>query len=424
MNFFPTDPYIFHQIFISLGLGLLVGLQREWSESPLAGIRSFALITIFGTLVTILSETFGPWIIGLGFLATTVMMVMGRISRKNIVDTKEHRELVTEIGILLMFCCGILVRTGPILVAASIAGIVASLLHLKTELHSLATKFTKDEIRSILQFVLITLVILPVIPDRAYGPYDFFNPYNVWLMVVLIVGISLVGYIIYKFVGGKAGVFLSGLLGGILSSTATTFAFSKKSKLNNNSMFYLGMIILIAWATLYARVFLELAVTSPQFCSIRIPLVIMSIFSILPLIWTWRKAKGQVIQTEPHAQFETNPSELKMAISFALMYSLVLLASSFTMAQFGKGGLSIIAIIFGVTDVDAITLSTGRLVKTGQILESAGHSAILIAIVSNVFFKGLLVWIFGDKRLVKIVSVPWMISIAVGLGLIVHSFNV
>jgi uncharacterized membrane protein (DUF4010 family) len=230
LNFYPTDLFIFHQIFISLGLGLLVGLQREWSESPIAGIRSFALVTIFGTLVTILSETFGPWMIGLGFGATTLVMILGRITRKNIADTKEHHELVTEIGILLMFCCGIMVRTGPILVAASIAGIVASLLHLKTELHSLATKFTKDEIRSILQFVLLTMVILPVIPNRTYGPYDFFNPYNVWLMVVLIVGISLIGFIIYKFFGEKAGVFLSGLLGGIISSTATTFTYSKNLK--------------------------------------------------------------------------------------------------------------------------------------------------------------------------------------------------
>jgi uncharacterized membrane protein (DUF4010 family) len=183
------------------------------------------------------------------------------------------------------------------------------------------------------------------------------------------------------------------------------------------------MIILIAWATLYGRVFLELAVTAPNFSSIRIPLGILAISSIVPIIWTWRIARSHVTQTESHAQFDTNPSELKMAVSFALMYSVVLLASSFTMDQFGKSGLSIIAIVFGITDVDAITLSTGRLVKTGQILESAGHSTILIAIVSNVFFKGLLVWIFGDKRLVKIVSIPWMISIGVGIGLIVHSFN-
>ena len=215
MNIIPADLDVFHQIFISLGLGLIVGLQREWSESPLAGIRSFSLITIFGTLVTILAESFGPWIIGLGFLATTLMMVLSHISLKPVQSSKDHRELVTEIGILLMFCCGMLVRTGPILLAASIAGIVAVILHLKSELHRLATRFTRDEIRSILQFILLTLVILPVIPDKAYGPYDFFNPYNVWLMVVLIVGISLVGFIIYKFFGDRAGVFLSGLLGGI-----------------------------------------------------------------------------------------------------------------------------------------------------------------------------------------------------------------
>lgn len=421
MNFFPSDLYVFHQIFISLGLGLLVGLQREWSESPLAGIRSFALITIFGTLVTILSESFGPWLIGMGFVATTLMTLMGHFSHRNVKVTKDHRELVTEIGILLMFCCGILVRTGPILLAASIAGIVASLLHLKTELHSLAAKFTRDEIRSILQFVLLTLVILPVIPDRSFGPYHFFNPYNVWLMVVLIVGISLIGFILYKFLGQKAGVFLSGLLGGILSSTATTFSFSKKSKSLNN-YFYIGMIILIAWITLYARVFFELMIASPGFSSIRLPLGIMAICSILPVIWTWRRGKLKISEEESRNGFASNPSELKLAISFALIYSLVLLASSFAIEQFGRGGLSLMAVIFGITDVDAITLSTGRLVKTGQILESAGQSAILIAIVSNIVFKGILVWIFGDKRLMKIITIPWIVSIATGVALIIHSF--
>jgi uncharacterized membrane protein (DUF4010 family) len=420
LNILPEDLHVFHQILISLGLGLLVGLQREWSESPIAGIRSFSLITIFGTVTAILSESYGHWIIGIGLGATTLMMLINHFTNPNLENSKDHRELVTETGILLMFCCGIIVRTGPVLLAASIAGIIAVLLHLKTELHSLALKFSRDEIRSILQFVLLTLVILPVIPNKSYGPYDFFNPYNVWLMVVLIVGISLTGYIFYKFLGKRAGVFLTGFFGGVLSSTATTFSYSKASKNSNDSIVYAGLIILIAWATLYGRVLLELAVTSPQFSSIRIPLLIMTIFAVLPLLWIWRRSKGVVSQEH----LPGNPSELRTAFIFALLYSAVLLASSFFKDRFGGSGLSVLAVIFGITDVDAITLSTGRLVNTGQILEDEGHSIILIAIVSNIFFKGLVVWVLGDKRLTKIVAVPWLISLAAGAALILYKYSV
>lgn len=212
-----------------------------------------------------------------------------------------------------------------LLLAASVAGIVAALLQLKTELHGLVMKFTREEVRSILQFVLLSLVILPVVPDQTYGPYGFFNPYNIWLMVVLIVGISLSGYIFYKFLGEKAGMFLSGIIGGILSSTATTFSHSKAARGDDQSFTYSGMIILIAWATLYPRVFFELAVTSPQFSSIRIPLLLMTFFSILPLLWIWRRSKARITPST----FPPNPSELRTAFIFALMYSVVLFASSY-----------------------------------------------------------------------------------------------
>lgn len=360
MQILPTELHVFHQILISLGLGLLVGLQREWSESPVAGIRSFSLITIFGTLIAILSDSFGHWLIGFGIAATTLMLVLSHLSNRRVVDLEVHRELVTETAILLMFCCGLLVKTGPVLLAASVAGIVAIILHLKTELHGIVSRFNREEIRSILQFVLLTLVILPVIPNKAYGPFDFFNPYNVWLMVVLIVGIGLVGYLMHKYFGDKAGVFLCGLFGGLLSSTATTLSYSKKSIEGvKDSTGFSAIVILIAWATLYWRVFLELAITSPDFNSIRIPLIFMSITSIIPLLWTLRKNKASF----SYSQIPPNPSELRTALIFALMYAGVLLASSFLKEKYGNSGLNVLAVIFGITDVDAITLSTGRLVK-------------------------------------------------------------
>lgn len=413
MNFNPDSFHVYHQLFISFGLGLIVGLQREWAKSPLAGIRSHALVAMLGTLCAILSETFGAWIVVAGLISTASLILFSKaeIGEGN---GGEHRELVAKAVILLMFLVGVLVAKGPILFASTVAGLLAILLHFKGEIHGVVRKITPDEIKSIIQFVLITLVILPLVPNKAYGPYGFLNPYNVWMMVILIVGIGLSGYLTSKFVGHKSGAALSGLFGGLLSSTATTFSYSKMKVFNHESSRFTSKVILIAWATLYVRVFFELLVTAPSFTSIRIPLIIMLISGILPVLFK-KKEQGPNGAT---AGPKINPAELKTALLFALMYSFVLLASSFLKERLGSAGLTILGIIFGITDVDAITLSTGRLVASAQILESEGHLTILTAIVSNIFFKGVIVFFIGDRSLKKTILYPWLISLITGLALI------
>lgn len=414
MNFNSDSLHIYHQLFISFGLGLIVGLQREWAKAPLAGIRSHALVAVFGTVSAILSSKFGLWMVGGGLLATLAMIFFSK-SEVETIQGREHRELVAEAAILLTYFVGVLVVTGPIFFASTLAGLLAILLHFKGEIHGLVRKLTPKEIKSILQFVLLTLVLLPLVPDQAFGPYGFFNPYNVWLMVILIVGIGLSGYLTSKFFGDRSGVVLSGLFGGLLSSTATTFSYAKIKELKSEAVGFCSKVILIAWATLYVRVFLELFVTAPGFTSIRIPLLVMLGSAMFPVLF---KKKGQKILGSGDVP-NANPTELKSALIFALMYSFVLLAASYLKEQLGSSGLTILGIIFGITDVDAITLSTGKLVESSQILEAEGHLTILTAIVSNVFFKGLLVFFFADSSLKKSIAYPWLLSLITGLTLII-----
>lgn len=409
-----ADVHPFHQLIISLILGLLVGLQRQWAESPLGGIRTFSLISLLGTACALLADQYGGWVIALGFLGTIAAMIVGHMSKGSRTNPLEHSGLVTEFAMLLMFTSGVLVRVGPIWLAATLAGILAVILQAKIELHGLASRFKEKEIKAIMQFVLISLVIFPIVPNETYGPLDVLNPHNIWLMVVLIIAISLSGYIIYKFCGEKAGVLLGGILGGLISSTATTMTYSRRSKELTKAIPQNALLILVAWTVLYVRVFFEITVAAPQFREVFAPLGIMFSVSILSTLWLWKGAdkshKGM-----PH---QSNPTELKTALTFALLYSGVLMATAFSKQYFGSKGLTVVALLSGVTDVDAITLSTARLVDTGKLLPKEGWSVIVAAIMSNIFFKGILTVVLGGKTLFNTIVIAWTSTLAAGLFLL------
>lgn len=409
LNFLPSDFEPFHQLLISLALGLLVGLQREWAESPLAGIRSFALTCLLGTVSAIVSRSFGPWIIGIGFIGTLGMMLISQFSLMRHPEITKHHGLVSELSVLLVFFIGVMVHTGPVLLAASIAGLLAFVLQVKLELHTLAARFDKNEIRSLMQFVLVLLVIFPVVPNTSYGPFDTINPHNIWLMVVLIQGIGLLGYILYKFFGRKVGVLLSGILGGIISSTATTITCARDAKKLGAGTSYFALTILMAWVTLYPRVYLEIFATTKRSLSMALPLASMMASALLPVMWRWSRAA-----THEGVELHNAPTGLRTALIFALLYAVVLVAMSYFNAEFGKTGLTFVALISGVIDVDAITLSTGRLVAVGAIDPEAGHKLIIIAVLSNNFFKGLLTLMIGGIRLFRTLVLPWALSLLVG----------
>jgi uncharacterized membrane protein (DUF4010 family) len=209
---------LFQQLGIALGLGLLVGLQRERAASRLAGVRTFPLVTILGTVSALLGQAFGGWILAAGFLA-----LAGTIFANKEIESREGPAdpgLTTEVALLLMFGVGAYLVSGHREAAIAIGGGVAVLLQFKGELHGIVAKLGDNDLKAIMQFALLSLVILPILPNRVYGPFSVLNPRQIWWMVVLIVGISLVGYILYKFSGTGTGVVVNGLLGGVISSTA------------------------------------------------------------------------------------------------------------------------------------------------------------------------------------------------------------
>ena len=254
---------LFKPLAIALGVGLLVGMQRERETSPIAGIRTFPLITILGSLSAMLADAFGGWVLAAGFLAVSAMLLIGNLVQfgKDEIDPG----LTTEMAGLVMFGVGAALVKGYTAPAIAVSGVVAVLLHWKKRLQNFVDKISGGDFKAIIQLVLIGLVILPVLPNQTYGWYNVLNPYKIWLMVVLISGISLIAYVAYKLLGARVGTILGGMLGGLISSTATTVSFSRQAKTRSDTAPMVSLVILIASTIVFGRILLEIGIVAPEF---------------------------------------------------------------------------------------------------------------------------------------------------------------
>ncbi|NDK55055.1 MgtC/SapB family protein [Pontibacter fetidus] len=403
---------LFQTLAISLGLGLLVGLQRQHQNARIAGIRTFPIITVFGTVCAWLAQDFGGWMLAAGAVGTAAIVVVANLLQR----TEKHIDVgqTTEAALLLMFAVGAYLVVGNTPVAVAIGASIAVLLHLKETLHKAIAKLGEEDLRAIMQFVVISLVILPVLPNRTFGPYNVLNPYNIWLMVVLIVGIGLAGYFAYKIFGGKAGTLLGGVLGGLISSTATTVSYAKRSKdtdqqkASNN---LIALVILIASAVSVLRIVIEVSVVAPATLGKVAPPLICLLLLMAILI-----GLGFFIKKEGAGQMpeQQNPAQLKTALVFGAIYAIVILATAAAKDHFGESGLYIVAVISGLTDVDAITLSTSRLMNNRTIDLDTGWRVILVAALSNIAFKGGMVAILGSRALFGRVALLFGVSLVAG----------
>jgi uncharacterized membrane protein (DUF4010 family) len=404
---------IFKAIGMSLGLGLLVGLQREHAASQLAGIRTFALVTLLGTVMALVSGFYGGWIVAAGALCVTALLFVGNLAKMR----RELAEpgLTTEVAALLMYGVGAYLVLGTATVAVLIGGTIAVLLQFKQPMHSFVSRMGADDIRVIMQFVLLALVILPVLPDESFGPFGAFNPYETWLMVVLIVGLSLAGYIIYKFFGQDAGTLLAGMLGGLVSSTATTVSYARRTREQSAASDRATLVIAIASAIAIGRVIVEVAaVAAPVARSIAPPLVVMFLWMALLSLFAYRFGDGNNADLAP----PRNPAELRTAMIFGALYAAIKFAVTAVRHYFGDTALFAVAGISGLTDLDAITLSTANLVENGTLSSDLGWRLILAAAMSNLAFKAAIAWALGHRGLATRTSLVFAAGIAGGVAIL------
>jgi uncharacterized membrane protein (DUF4010 family) len=399
---------------IAFGLGMLVGLQRQKSNQEMAGVRTFTLISIMGVVSAFLARDFGnPFILPvLGICITALLVTANVIKLKKLNETDVGQ--TTEVAALLMFAIGAYLVMGDRVVAVIVGGSMAILLYVKEHLHNFIEKLSEKDLAAIMTFAGISLVILPLLPNKTYGPLDVLNPRNIWLMVTLIVGISVIGYFIYKFVGKKVGIISNGILGGLISSTATTVSYARKTKDAESINKMAAFVITAASAVALVRVLVEVGVVIPEkLPEIALPLIAVLVLMVLlciGLFYLISKNSEDEKMAEPK-----NPAQFKSALIFGLLYGGILLAVAFTKQEFGNDALYIVAIISGLTDVDAITLSLSQLIKGGGLNTATGWRLILLASLSNLLFKGIMAAVLGTRQLAKWLGISFGITILFGL---------
>jgi uncharacterized membrane protein (DUF4010 family) len=411
---FPETLILLQSLGTALGLGMLVGLEREWQKNPMAGIRTFGLVGLLGGLSGVMAMAFGGWIIAAGLVACTAMAIMANLAVLRQEKTPDIG-LTTEFAILAIFAIGALAGTGQLAPAVACAGIVMVLLHYKDPLHGAVRKVDAKELKEIARLVLIGLVILPLLPNEKMGPLGVLNPFKIWLMVVLIVGMSLIAYLVGKFIGGAKSAAISGILGGLVSSTAITASVSRRSRSEGAAGTVLAAIVLTASCIVFARVMVEVVLTAPAHKAVLLPplAVMLAWTAIVAAVVLWLAKRSGEKPGDEEA-----PSELKGAVMFGLLYVGVLYAVALGKEHFGDSGLYLVAAISGLTDVDAITLSTSGLVASGEVEPKTGWRVILVGGLANTMFKAGMAAVLGSGRFVKWTSAGFGAAAAGGVAIL------
>lgn len=391
----------FYGFALALGVGLLIGIQREavfdQPEGKLpAGARTFALISLAGYVFALASEVMGS---GLPFLGG--LLVFGAILvlayHADIVRSKPG--MTTEIAAIVAYGTGGLCYWGPLPLAAAMGVAVMALLSIKPAVRSFTHSLTREDIYATVKFAVISVLVLPMLPDRTFGPapLNVLNPYNIWLMVVFISGISFLGYVLIKLVGARRGIGLTGLLGGIASSTAVTLSFARRSHEEEELAQPFALAILVAWAVMFVRVLVIVFTLAPSLAQMLAwPMLASAGVGLLYSVYLYFANREQRQDT---LEFQ-NPFELGPAIRFGVIYAVVLLVSRAAQTYLGDVGLYLSSFISGLADVDAIALSMVDLLNNGGSLSlTTAAGAVVIAGIANTLFKGVFALSTGARAL-------------------------
>ncbi|MEQ1532723.1 MAG: MgtC/SapB family protein [Sideroxydans sp.] len=400
------------QFLTSLAIGLLIGLERERNPSAKAGLRTFALVSLLGTLLALIAEkSASPWIIAAGLICIAGMIVASYITA----PTENNDPGTTTVtALLIAYALGVLVWIGYSKLAVMLAIATTTLLHLKPELQGLTQRLTRRDLVSILQFSVLSLVILPILPNQNFGPYDAFNPYQAWMMVVLISGMSLAGYVALRWTGQRYGAPLLGFLGGLVSSTATTLLYAKHSKLNAGMLQLSAVVILIASQVVLVRLIVVSAFIAPSLLQQLAPALGLGLLcGLIATLYNWKKLNSAGNLPLPET---SNPTEIHAALGFGILFVAVMLCASWLTDVAGSSGLYGIAIVSGLTDVDPIALSSLRLFNLEKLSPHQVVISIALAYIANLAFKFGMAVSIGGIALAKHLA-GGFIAIATGVTL-------
>ena len=307
-----------------------------------------------------------------------------------------------------MFTVGAYLLNGERAIALAITGSVLLLLYAKQPLHNFVRKLGKSDVTAIVQFVIITLIILPILPNQTYGPYAVLNPFEIWLMVVLIVGLNLFGFIAYKFLSTRTGTTLSGVFGGLVSSTATTVSYARQYSSGSINAPLAALIIIISSTIMFVRVLIEIfIIANTYWFDLASPILMLLFLNIILSLLAYSRINYNTSKT-PKLD---NPAELKPALIFGAVYAIIIFIVAAAKEMFGDPALYLVGFLSGMTDIDAITLSTAQLVQTTRIDPDTGWQIVICALVANLAFKTLLAGIIGGTALLRLLIVFFSLNV-------------
>ncbi len=399
------------RVAIAAGIGALVGLEREGSESggSFAGSRTFPILALYGALV----QAFFPGLLGIAVLALVVPLTAAYIAK---VLRESDIGVTTLVAALLVVILGAMAAHSErgAVAAVVVGGVVTALLSAKDPIHAFAEGIDDQERRASAKFLLVVLVVYPLLPDRSLDALFGLNPRFVWLMVVFVSSLSFGAYVLSKVVGTQRGIAVTGVLGGFVSSTATAVSMAEQAAKNHSLYRVCAFSTIIASTVMFPRALLEVAVVNPSlFPLVAVPLGVMTaVATVAAVLVYWRATASHPTDAEID-----NPFRLRPALFFGAVFAVILLVSEYANAWLGASGVYATAFVSGLADVDAITLTLSRLASEGAITAPVATTGIVLAAVANTLVKAGIAWVIGTRQLGQLVTA--VLGAAAVAGLVV-----
>jgi len=394
-----TSLIVFRNLAVALSVGLLVGLERGWQQRDVgagqrvAGLRTFAIIGVAGGVTGQLSMTMGPIVLGMGLISIASILIAAHV-----LSSRERGEygITSEIAAFTTFLLASMATSGTPALAAAGAVVTATLLGLKPELHRWLERLDRDELIAALKLLMISVLILPLMPDHGMGPWNTLNPYRLWLLVVLVASISFAGHFAVRVLGQARGILATGVFGGLASSTALTLHFARLSRRTQGLDALLAVGVILAQAMGMPRMIVVAAVASPVLAqTAAAPLALMMVIALLSALLLRLRLDTAHLRA-PRKMGP--PFRLKDTLRFAVLLIVITVASAAAHHLIGDTGVFVIAAVAAMGDLTAVTLSVAQLTHSGVPTDTAAQ-ALVIAAMSSVLFKSLLAYTLGGRRL-------------------------
>ena len=398
---------------VALLVGLLIGMERGWRERDVAeggrvaGLRTFALLGLFGGVLGMGSPSVQAWTHAAGLLATAILAAVSYRRQ----SASGNLSITSGVAMLLTFALGALAAQGAPLLASAGAIVTAVLLNLKPTLHRWLQLIEYRELSAALQLLVLSVVIAPLLPNTGYGPYASLNPFLLWWAVVVVAGLSFAGHVAIRLTGARRGLLLTGLLGGLASSTAATLALARQARSDARLSDPAAAGALAACGVMFLRMTAVLTVLAPALARHTGPALIASALSLLAIsaVGWKRNTPGK-----PEGLESVAPFDLSSAFGFALLLGAMSVLSKAAHAWAGPSALYGLAALSGLADVDAILISVARMNDSGDVSASMAGWVVGMAAAANMVAKAAMAWLVGGRRMGSRVAVGY--AVALGLG--------